>query len=92
MSEVTQNQRKPRRVFMWTFLAIQALFLLWVITGLMSQSGDCTGLSGLAAHNCAAASDAGHGVAVAIQVVLWGLVDVILGVGRWVVVSARRKS
>lgn len=34
--------RKPRRVFMWSFLAIQVLFLVWVIGGIMSHTGATT--------------------------------------------------
>lgn len=28
--------RKKRRVFMWVFFAIQALFIIWLVTGLIS--------------------------------------------------------
>jgi hypothetical protein len=29
--------RKKRRIFLWVFLAIQAIFLIWLITGLASK-------------------------------------------------------
>lgn len=29
----TEQPRKRRRVFLWVFLAIQVIFLIWVITG-----------------------------------------------------------
>ncbi len=31
--------RKRRRVFLWIFLAIQALFILWVVAGLFTKTG-----------------------------------------------------
>lgn len=38
--------RKRRRVFIWVFLAIQAIFLIWIIAGAASTSN-----SGTQAHN-----------------------------------------
>ncbi len=57
-----QPPRKRRRVFVWVFLAIQVIFLGWVIYAGVSlpQSGPNSG--------------------VAIQMGLWVLTDVILGV------------
>jgi uncharacterized membrane protein len=57
-----QPPRKRRRVFVWVFLAIQMIFLGWVIYAGVSlpQSGPSNG--------------------VAIQMGLWVLTDVILGV------------
>jgi hypothetical protein len=34
--------RKRRRVFLWVFLAIQALFLIWIIAGVASKPGGPT--------------------------------------------------
>src|SRR5438105_11943872 len=31
-----QPRKKRKRIFMWTFLAIQALFLIWIIAGIAS--------------------------------------------------------
>ena len=57
-----QPPRKRRRVFVWVFLAVQVIFLGWVIYAGVSlpQSGPSNG--------------------VAIQMGLWALTDVILGV------------
>jgi hypothetical protein len=44
--------RKRRRVFMWVFLAIQVLFLIWVITGVASHPAGPTAAS-QAAQQCA---------------------------------------
>lgn len=37
---VIPTPRRRRRVFMWVFLVIQALFILWIITGLASHGPD----------------------------------------------------
>ena len=48
MSDITANDlyretapsRKKRRVFLWIFLAIQALFVVWIIAGSASSGPD----------------------------------------------------
>ena len=107
---VPGKPRKPRRVFMWTFLAIQAAFLAWVLSVAFASTGaspadiaqtcgnhawyplwksynDCAAHSGVVA-----AHDVGKGIALFMQIGLGVAVDVILGVGRLVVVFARRRS
>lgn len=105
--------KRRKRVFMWFFLAVQVIFLVWLITGIAG-----TGHSGADAHAqavlyCArnsfgyssraacitqygntlnAASDAGKGIGAGLIVALWVAVDIILGIGRIVVVLARRRS
>jgi hypothetical protein len=44
--------RKKRRVFLWVFLAIQALFIIWIIAGLASASSGPTAAQ-QAAQYCA---------------------------------------
>jgi hypothetical protein len=46
--------KKRKRVFLWVFLAVQALFVIWIITGVIGNSG-----SGAAAHAQAVASCSG---------------------------------
>jgi hypothetical protein len=105
--------RKRRRVFMWTFLAIQALFLAWVIVGmatvhtgpshadlasacyyhnwwpLFKSQADCVTHYGKALND---AGTIGKGIGLALVLGLWVVVDVILGIGRLVVLTARRRS
>jgi hypothetical protein len=106
----TAKPRKRKRVFMWTFLAIQALFVIWILGAVLSGTGaspaeiaqtcghhawyplwksynDCAAHSGVVA-----AHDVGKGLAITLQIVLWCVVDFILGIGRLVVVTARRRS
>lgn len=74
--------KKRRRVFLWIFLAVQVLFLVWVITGAASGSGtpeDCRGLTGDDLRLCEDAGDAGTVIGVGLVIGLWAAVDVILG-------------
>ena len=80
--------RKRRRVFLWVFLTLQALFILWIVTGTLSSgSGGCQGLSTQACHD---ASTAGHGVAVALQVIVWIVVDFLVALTYGIYRLARR--
>lgn len=95
--------RKRRRVFPWVFLAIQVLFVIWVVAG---------AASGGSIHSDAAAychahpnqyisfsqcvSDYGGGakvgaaIGVGLVVVLWAVVDIILGISYGIYRLARR--
>ena len=44
--------KKKRRVFMWVFFAIQAIFIIWIITGIASHGTGPTAAA-QAAHQCA---------------------------------------
>lgn len=76
--------KKQRHIFRWVFLAIQLLFLIWIIAGISSASGStaksCAGLTGDALNTCTTASHAGTGIGVALIIVLWVIVDIILGI------------
>lgn len=67
--------KKKRRVFWWFFLALQLLFIIWVISGIASGSGNTTD-----------AEDAGTTIGVLLILVIWFFVDcfvaVIYGVYR----------
>jgi hypothetical protein len=68
-----QPPRKRHRVFLWVFLAIQVIFLGWVIYAGVSlpQSGPSNGL--------------------AVQIGLWVLTDLVLGV-IYLIWQLRRKQ
>jgi hypothetical protein len=104
---------KPRkkRIFMWTFLAIQAIFVCLVVVyltestgpshhdlvqgcyngawrGLFKSQADCV------KHYGAALNDAGHvgqGIGLFLVFFFWAAIDLILGIGRMVVLSSRRR-
>lgn len=66
------------RVFTYIILGINVLFVLWLVTGINSVAhGTCSGLD---AQMCSGAKAVGGTIGAGIIVVLWFLVDVILGV------------
>jgi hypothetical protein len=80
--------KRKKRVFMWVFLVVQALFLIWLISSLTGQKdavdATCTGLTGTDLTDCQDAAGAGaavgSGIAFFLVLFLWTMVDVILGV------------
>lgn len=78
---------------MWIFLAVQVIFLIWVITGANSNknSKDCAGLSGEALKTCQDAGTAGTAIGVGLIIGLWVAVDVILGITYVIVRLSRRE-
>lgn len=86
------GRKKKRRVFMWVFLAIQAIFLLWIITGAASGAGNPDDCGTLDAELCNSASDAGTAIGVFLIIVLWAVVDFILGVTYAIYRLARRPA
>lgn len=84
------NAGKPRvRIFTWIILAINILFLVWVIAGVASSSGDATGCGALDQKTCNDANDAGTAIGVFLIVIFWAAVDVILGI-IWLVTRPRQ--
>lgn len=80
--------KKKHRVFWWIFLAIQILFLVWIITGANSHTGSCNGLN---AHGCAAATDAGKAIGVGLIIGLWVAADIIIG-GTYAIYRLTRRG
>ena len=78
---VAVTPKKKRHVFRWVFLAIQALFLIWIVSGVSGASDNCAGRTGQALESCQAGTAVGAGIGVFMIVFLWVAVDVILGVG-----------
>jgi len=108
---MSKSRQKPRRIFLWFFVAVQLVFVGLIIayatesTGpshadlvagcyhhawwpLFKSQADCV------THYGGALNGAGHvgqGIGIALVLVLWAIVDIILGVTRWVVLSSRRR-
>jgi hypothetical protein len=80
---------RKRRVFLWVFLAVQVLFIAWIIAGAAAGHGSCGDLS---ARACADAADTGHGIAVAFQIIAWCVTDFLLAVIYGICRLARRPS
>lgn len=75
-----QRAKKPRRWFLIFFLVVQAIFLVFLVTGIASVSGgpeDCTYLT---ETECNDAHAAGATIGIGIIIAIWAAVDIILGV------------
>ncbi|HET7356892.1 MAG TPA: hypothetical protein VFJ09_09495 [Nocardioidaceae bacterium] len=88
-AEPTQPKKK-RRVFMWFFLAVQAIFIIWIIAGIASGSGQPTDCGTLDAKTCNAASDIGTGIGVALVFGFWIAVDFLIALAYGVYRLAKR--
>jgi hypothetical protein len=84
--------RRRRRVFPWVFLGIQALFVIWVITGVASGHSAAVNCHDqyLTHAQCASAANAGTAIGAGLIVAFWVAVDVILGIGYGIFRLARR--
>ena len=108
---MSKSRQKPRRIFLWFFVAVQALFVLLVVLYATEQTGpshadlvsscyhgawkplfqsqqDCVTHFGGALNT---AGHVGQGIGIFLVIFLWVAADVILGVGRLVVLSSRRR-
>lgn len=83
--------RSRRRVFMWSFLAVQGVYVAWLIVGLATAT-PAAGCTGQYADVCTQAGQVGTAIGAGIVVFLWVVTDVILGIGRWVVLTSRRRN
>jgi hypothetical protein len=78
-----QPARPKRKVFRWFFLAIQVLFIVWIIGGLASTSSSHQNKACNAdqyVDACKAGYSVGRGLGIAMVIGLWVAVDVIVGV------------
>jgi hypothetical protein len=113
ITESPPKPRKRKRVFLWTFLAVQAIFVAWLVIGLatahnapsaatvhqgcdhgawqglFTSHADCMQHYASGLHQ---AGNAGTAIGAALVIGLWVGTDVILGIGRLVVITARRKA
>jgi len=76
-----EHKQRPRwRPLTWFILAVNTLFLVWIIAGIHSASENCNGQSGSLGQACHAGTAIGAGIGVGIIVFFWVAVDVILGI------------
>lgn len=95
-----------RHLFFWFFLLIQVIFLIWVITAAASSTAPthaevaqmCAHWQGLwkSYQDCVAhsgvqqAHDVGKGIAVSLIVIIWVIVDFLVGITYGIYRLARR--
>jgi hypothetical protein len=91
-SGLADKPKKRKRVFMWTFLVINLLFLVWVITGIAGNASTPADTGGvLTQADANAARDAGTAIGVGLLLAFWAFVDFILFV-VWAVVRLSRRG
>jgi hypothetical protein len=84
--------RFPRfRVFTWIILAINVLFLIWIIGGTSSAADNCDGKVGDALSACQAGTAIGAGIGAAMIIGLWVAVDIILGI-IWLITRPKTRD
>lgn len=101
-------RRKKRRIFLWVFLAIQVIFIAWLISAAVQSTGASSGdiastcgngqwqglwksYSDCAAHSgVVAAHDVGKGIAIGVIVVIWIVVDFLVGLTYGIYRLAKR--
>lgn len=84
--------RKSRRIFLWVFLALQVLFIVWIITGSAGSSGTPADCGTLDSKTCNDAEQVGTAIGVGIIIALWAATDIILGICYAVYRLARKGS
>jgi uncharacterized membrane protein YhaH (DUF805 family) len=73
--------RRKRRVFLWFFLAIQIIFIVWLISAGVSTDHSVTHCVG---QYCKGATEAGSAIGIGLIVVFWVIVDFLVTI-PWVV-------
>lgn len=87
-----QQSRNGRVIFMWAFLAVQAMFLAWMIHALIAThdaAANCQGQS-LIQSVCADVTNAAGGIAISLIAKFWAGADIIMGITYAVVRSSWR--
>lgn len=88
-SDGTPARKKGFRKFTWVILAINVIFLVWLIAGFATANNSPCG-GGLSTSACQAASDIGTGIGAMIVVFLWVAADIILGI-IWLITRPRQR-
>jgi hypothetical protein len=63
---------------MWMILAINALFLWWIIAGVGSNADNCAGKVGQALQDCHAGTPSDRALQSCSSSFVWAIVDIIL--------------
>lgn len=83
-------RKKKIRVFSWIILAINALFLIWLITGIATVSNSSCS-AGTTVEGCESAKALGGGIGAILIILLWVAADVILGI-IWLVTRKKEPT
>jgi hypothetical protein len=78
------------RPLTWVILAVQVLFVIWIISGVNTASKD-TCPQDQYSDMCKGAEAIGTGIGIGLIIFLWALIDVILGV-VWMVTNKSKRT
>ena len=82
----------PRwRKMTWFIVIVNILFLLWLIAGVGGTAANCEGLVGDELDICEAGTAVGATIGAGLIIVLWVMVDIILGI-LWLVTGRGRRT
>lgn len=82
---------KNWRPLTWVILVVNALFLVWIISGVASTGDSCEGETGDALAACQAGTAIGAGIGVFLIIFLWVAVDIILAI-IWLVTNKKGRQ
>jgi hypothetical protein len=77
------------RPLTWVILAVQVLFIIWIVAGANSASDSCS--TDEYSDACRAGQAIGMAIGMGLIIFLWALVDVILGV-IWLVTNKSKRT
>ena len=86
-----QPAKKKHHIFRWFFLALQALFILWIVTG-ANATKHGTNCGTLSQTTCDQAAHVGGGIGIALIIIVWFIVDVVVLLARMAVLLSRRND
>jgi hypothetical protein len=79
------------RPFGWFIIAVQILFVIWILATASAASETCDNEFGRLVESCQDFSNARAGVAMGAIIFFWAAVDVILGI-IWMVTNSSRRD
>jgi hypothetical protein len=79
------------RKFTWFILIVQVLFVVWIISAGGAVSDSCEGLTGSDLEICQAGTAIGAGIGFTLILILWAIIDVILGV-IWLITNRGQRD
>jgi hypothetical protein len=79
------------RKLTWFILAVQVVFLVWIIAGVNEVSDNCAGEVGSAKELCEGATAVGASIGVGLIIFLWIFVDIVLGL-IWLITNRGQRD
>jgi hypothetical protein len=92
-----QYQQRSRRLIprwrkaTWALAVFNVLALVWLLSGIIGASNNCSGLSGGALSGCQAGTAIGAGIGVTLIVIIWFIGFMVLGL-VWLMSRPRHRQ